>query len=1038
MPNTAKETQWVIVKLDNQRKIAIGTVYMNTNKPEHEDLNSRICESICTNGAKLREEGCEIMIIGDFNGHLGEESIEGGGSLNGNGRRVLEICDILGLRLINGSEKCDGKYTWNRGTEKSIIDYVLCSSWVENKLEYMKIHTDELSIGSDHNWITLEIKVDCDMQIEIETLPKWKIYEDTDWNRYSKYISNKFQSEWKPAMEEYQKGRLGIDQLYEACQNIILEAAVKRIGKKKIRKRRDKIPAEIRAQVEKRNKLEKDWKMAVKTEGDSSESRERVMAKFEKYREQRRLVGELKRVERAKRNNDFARKVKEAGGRASKVFWNNIRNREKGELTAVELENGGIATDRDGIEKEAMDYFRKLNEYQEMDNDSRNNEDGEFKGGNGKGNLGRDMLDTVTAEEMCRSIHGSKDNKASGVDDIPNELLKNMGLKGKEMLRQMFSVIMKEKKIPKLWKEDRISLIYKGKGRRSNLDNYRGISIGSNVGKCFMRILTRRQQQEVENEGILGEIQNAFRSKRRGTDSIFILTQTIEICRKEKRDLYLAFVDLRKAFDRVSRKELWDCMERLNFNEDSVNIFRELYTQMRKCVSIQGGTSDWFGSDIGVRQGCVASPTLFCLIVSELGIILEKKERGVKLGDLKIPALFFADDMVLMSNTKEGLQEELDTLGEFCSRRSLEVNCSKTKVMNFGRGGNQLEWSIPTVRGRELIEEVNSYKYLGVDICNGRNIFKEHDREVIAKMKRNMGVIKLNAGQAFDIVEAAEALWESVNLGSVLYGLEVVVLNEGTKKKLENIQHDMAKWVIGVPRETENVAVMNELDWEDIKTRIAKSKLKYMDRIMHMEPNNWTRRVYQYIVRNGIDTKWRKELRDIRDKCGINRREILEGGKMEIAREVEKGEQIRRSKEAGGMSTLDLYEGGKRKGRRDLIDRSEDSIYFFRVISGTLIRRHWEDRKGKCYHCDKVGWEEFHVIWECEGLMEGRRRAGLLTLMELPCEGQFTLQDVRGKLMHRGNSKDYNLASGNCFKAIYKKWENKKESADVVGPGFGG
>ena len=63
-----------------------------------------------------------------------------------------------------------------------------------------------------------------------------------------------------------------------------------------------------------------------------------------------------------------------------------------------------------------------------------------------------------------------------------------------------------------------------------------------------------------------------------------------------------------------------------------------------------------------------------------------------------------------------------------------------------------------------------------------------------------------------------------------------------------------------------------------------------------------------------------------------------------------------------------------------------------------LIRKHWEDRKGKCYHCDKVGWEEFHVIWECEGLNEVRRRTGLLDRMELSKEGEFTMQDVREKL----------------------------------------
>ena len=63
-------------------------------------------------------------MIGDFNGHIGEENISGGGVLNKNGKRVLEVCQVMNLEIMNSSEKCKGKYTWNRGTEKSIIDFV--------------------------------------------------------------------------------------------------------------------------------------------------------------------------------------------------------------------------------------------------------------------------------------------------------------------------------------------------------------------------------------------------------------------------------------------------------------------------------------------------------------------------------------------------------------------------------------------------------------------------------------------------------------------------------------------------------------------------------------------------------------------------------------------------------------------------------------------------------------------------------------------------------------------------------------------------
>ena len=101
----------------------------------------------------------------------------------------------------------------------------------------------------------------------------------------------------------------------------------------------------------------------------------------------------------------------------------------------------------------------------------------------------------------------------------------------------------------------KITFIYKGKGDKKLLDNYRGISIGSNVGKLFSRIIQGRIEKFVEEKGLLGEIQNAFRRDRRGTD--YILSQLIDMSKKGGKKLFLAFVDLRNAFDRVNRGVLW-------------------------------------------------------------------------------------------------------------------------------------------------------------------------------------------------------------------------------------------------------------------------------------------------------------------------------------------------------------------------------------------------------------------------------------------------------------------------------------------------
>ena len=69
-----------------------------------------------------------------------------------------------------------------------------------------------------------------------------------------------------------------------------------------------------------------------------------------------------------------------------------------------------------------------------------------------------------------------------------------MSVNAKEVLKQLFNMTLCNGNIPQQWKEDKLLYIYKGKGDKRKLDNYRGISIGSNVGKCFFKIINNRMK----------------------------------------------------------------------------------------------------------------------------------------------------------------------------------------------------------------------------------------------------------------------------------------------------------------------------------------------------------------------------------------------------------------------------------------------------------------------------------------------------------------------------------------------------------------
>ncbi len=106
-----------------------------------------------------------------------------------------------------------------------------------------------------------------------------------------------------------------------------------------------------------------------------------------------------------------------------------------------------------------------------------------------------------------------------------------------------------------------IITLYKNKGDHSDCNNYRGISLLSIVGKVFAHVVLNRLQ--VLAERVYSEAQCGFRSQRSTIDMIFSLRQLQDKCQEQRQPLYIAFIDLTKAFILVSRKGLFTLLHRI-------------------------------------------------------------------------------------------------------------------------------------------------------------------------------------------------------------------------------------------------------------------------------------------------------------------------------------------------------------------------------------------------------------------------------------------------------------------------------------------
>ena len=154
-----------------------------------------------------------------------------------------------------------------------------------------------------------------------------------------------------------------------------------------------------------------------------------------------------------------------------------------------------------------------------------------------------------------------------------------------------------------------IVTLYKNKGDRGDCNNYHGISLLNIVSKLFAKVVLMKLR--VLAERIYPESQCKFRAKRTTVDMIFSLRQLQEKCREQRKPLYVAFIDLNKAFDLVSRDGLFKILDKIGCPPTLISIMKSFHDNMKGTVLYDGATFDTFNILSGVRQNCDLAHTLF-------------------------------------------------------------------------------------------------------------------------------------------------------------------------------------------------------------------------------------------------------------------------------------------------------------------------------------------------------------------------------------------------------------------------------------------
>lgn len=473
----------------------------------------------------------------------------------------------------------------------------------------------------------------------------------------------------------------------------------------------------------------------------------------------------------------------------------------------------------------------------------------------------------ITDDEIVAAIAKLKKGRAAGLDEILAEMLKSSTHDVVHLVCRFFNVMFSKGQFPKGWTKSSIVPIHK-KGDPSNPDNYRGICLSSVFCKVFTSIITERIQNWADNNNVIDEEQAGFRKGYSTLDNMFILQGIVHRYLNRKRKLYVAFVDFRKAFDTVDRLALWKILEMYGMRGRMLNFLKGMYSSVWYCVKCSGRCTDSFECNRGLKQGCKASPIIFSLLISYVAkMVNQKGKHGVQLmpESVIIYLLMFADDIVLISDTVTGLQNQLNVLLEESCKLGLMVNSDKTKIVVFRNGGFLAEhekWFL----GEKRLDVVKEFKYLGA-VFSTRLSFKTMQTDLVHRAKAGMLQVlrclrKLGCVSPDFFLKLFDA-----QVGPVLlYSSELWGMNDC--HVVESVHLQALKRFLHLPPQTPNIIVYGETGRYPISITAKIRAIKYWLRILQMDTYRYPRKVYNMMVQSG-KSNWATDIQNVLCQYGF-------------------------------------------------------------------------------------------------------------------------------------------------------------------------
>ena len=322
------------------------------------------------------------------------------------------------------------------------------------------------------------------------------------------------------------------------------------------------------------------------------------------------------------------------------------------------------------------------------------------------------QIDLEMVKQQCRKLPNWK---APGPDGVQGYWIKKLPALHNRIAKQLDDIINGRANIPEWMTRGRTVLCQKDVAKGNEVGNFRPISCLPMLWKLLTSIIAEQIYCYLEESDILPYEQKGCRKKSKGTKDQLLIDKTIlSDCKKRHKNLAMAWVDYKKAYDMVPHSWILECMELVNISDNITNFLKNSMPNWKTELTACGESLAEVDIKRGIFQGDSLSPLLFVVCMVPLSSVLRKMRTGYTVGNVKINHLLFMDDLKLYCKNEKEIDSLVSTVHSFSKDIKMEFGIQKCGVLVLKRGKPIKSQGIKL--GEEVVTDVEEegYKYLGI------------------------------------------------------------------------------------------------------------------------------------------------------------------------------------------------------------------------------------------------------------------------------------------------------------------------------------